>query len=941
MRIALVLLIMLTLCGQAASQVDTAFIYNENTPYGTLDLRLRKSSSNYFYLQEGETFSFRTEGGERTDTYLHMTAWDSNPYQQGQLREKFSTSDRFVMNYRLLLPENVKSDTKYPIVFFLHGLQESANCVDEECIHATRDYDPNENVPEAPLDADFPLYNNDYNLLHGGRNYLNARNRAGGKTVGDASLDSRAFPGFVLFPQSNNGWSPSEVESALKILRLVMKKYNIDPNRVYVNGLSKGGYGAFEAMKRAPWLFAAGALFSPISDASINVQNLGSSVQHIPLWIFQGGQDLAPLPKETEERIRRLRTSGMFIRYTLYPHLGHATWNEAMDEPDFFTWLLGYSNTKIHSFGGSEAICQSDSEGLTLTLPPGYAEYEWQLNEKTVKIGKENFLSTDQSGAYRARYKFSNTGLWNAWSKEISIGFTQPESASFIQHGTLHLPDLNGKNEAVVEAVGDYNHYRWYRYETLIDFAGDSDDTLKIATIPSGLGSGFFSVRVANYGGCYSDPSVEKKIFFNNKSPVNITAPGNVTAQSTTASEIELSWKDNSDDESGFEIWRRPITSGSSSPWVMPIITAADAEKFTDKGLKPATKYEYKIRAVSDLGRSEYSPGSALYAETPPDENPPAAPPNVTGELSDVNTIRVQWNSAVDNSSITGYRLFVNDQEISIARPDTIYYLRDLKTNADYTIQVAAIDAGNNMGKKSVPVTVSTAMTGLFYKHSTGAWNDLASIDFTKYEYEGRIPYFDLSPKRQEDFFNFRFDGFLLISKAGRYEFRVGSNDGSRLRLNDTLLVNNDGIHEMKTITSEPRSLSKGPQRITVDFFDHMESDSLVVEYNGPDTNNEWVPIGRDVLKSSSDAGAGKIDFSLYPNPASDGSTTVALRGASGDPFSVTIVDAMGRIVREYVINEIGRSSVVLSGLDVKSGFYIVTVRQNNALSSKRLILVR
>jgi hypothetical protein len=942
-RIALLLTVLTTVFSPAFSQVDTSYIYNTNTPYGTLDLRIRKSESNYYYLDEGKTFSFRTENGQRTNTFLHMTSWDTGPFQEGQLREKFSTSDRFVMNYRLLLPQGLRSDVKYPIVFFLHGLQESGNCVDEACIHSNRDYDPNENIPAAPEDPTFPLYNNDYNLLHGGRNYLNARNRAGTRLVGDPALDARGFPGFAVFPQSNNGWSAFEVENALRILRLIIKKYNIDPNRVYINGLSKGGYGSFEAIKRAPWMFAAAALFSPISDANIISLNLASTIQHIPLWIFQGGQDLAPLPKETEDRIRKFRNAGMFVRYTVYDHLGHATWNEALEEPDFFRWLLGYTNTRIHAFGGSEAICQSEgTEGLTLTLPPGYDQYEWQLNGSTIHTGIENFLIVKESGDYRARFRFSDSGQWTEWSDEIGIGFSTLEAATFTQHGTLHLPDLNGKNEAVLEAVGNFNHYYWYRYEDVVDFPGDSDDTLKTATIVSGLGSGYFSLKVAQFDGCESPPSPQRKIFFNGKSPVTIAMPGALKVESQTASTALVTWKDNAGDEQGYEIWRRLIGSGSTSSWYMTAITPSNVQSFTDTNLRPSSKYEYKIRAVSDYGRSEYFPTSgSVSVVTPPDNNPPSSPPNLMAELSFINTIRVQWNSAADDSSIEGYHLFVNGEEINTGSADTTYTLHGLQSNTSYTIQVAAVDAGKNLGAKSSPVNVSTEMTGLFYRHTTGAWQDLKSIDWNIVEYQGRVRDFDLSPKRQEDFFNFRYDGFLFIETSGDYQFRISSNDGSRVRVNDTLAVENDGIHNTRAATGPVRRLGNGPQRITVDFFDFMNADSLMVEYNGPDSGHEWRRIESHVLKSSLEAGTRGIDIVVYPNPSNIGMVNVTISGGNGDPFKILISDALGKKVNEYFVQEFGRATMSISDLDMQNGIYFITVNQGGKSSTKRLVIMR
>ncbi len=81
------------------AQVDTSFVYNTNTPYGTLDIRIAKSSTRYYYLQEDKTFRFReNSAGERTNTFRDMTSWDSSPYRNGNMREKNGSGDAFVMN---------------------------------------------------------------------------------------------------------------------------------------------------------------------------------------------------------------------------------------------------------------------------------------------------------------------------------------------------------------------------------------------------------------------------------------------------------------------------------------------------------------------------------------------------------------------------------------------------------------------------------------------------------------------------------------------------------------------------------------------------------------------------------------------------------------------------------------------------------------------------
>src|SRR5690606_12130539 len=145
------------------AQVDTSYIFNTSMPYGTLDLRIAKSPTRYYYLEEGKTFSFRESSpGVKTNTYLPMNGWNTSAYDQGHLRERNGSTDRFVMNYRLLKPEGYRADYDpgYPIIIMFHGAGESANCwIDTRCYWATASYNPVTNSPPAPTDANHRLLN--------------------------------------------------------------------------------------------------------------------------------------------------------------------------------------------------------------------------------------------------------------------------------------------------------------------------------------------------------------------------------------------------------------------------------------------------------------------------------------------------------------------------------------------------------------------------------------------------------------------------------------------------------------------------------------------------------------------------------------------------------------------------------------------------------------
>ncbi len=413
---------------QVSAQVKSTYLYNTSMPYGTLDLRTYISSTEYYYLQENKTFSYRESSpGVRTNTYVDMTStWDSSPYKQGNLRKKKGTSDKFVMNYRLLFPLNYNASYSpgYPMILFLHGAVERANCYYNTCYHAGWSYDPNVNSPPAPKTSTHKLLNNDHNLNQGGKTHLDARNLAGSKLPNDPTLAARAFPGFVLVPQMLNIWDSLNVQDAVRIVQLVAKKYNIDENRIYVHGLSIGGFATYQALKRAHWLFAAGLPMSSPHDANIIRQSQQSKIVPIPLWIFQGGNDTNPSPGYTGNIVNNLRNAGAIIRYSLYSGVGHTCWYKAFAEPDFFKWMLQKNNANITPAKGITVINTSTGQYPRLILSEGFFAYQWQKDGVTISGATGPIYIARAPGVYRARFsRVANptSTQWNRWSDPVTV----------------------------------------------------------------------------------------------------------------------------------------------------------------------------------------------------------------------------------------------------------------------------------------------------------------------------------------------------------------------------------------------------------------------------------------------------------------------------------------------------------------------------------------
>lgn len=138
----------------------------------------------------------------------------------------------------------------------------------------------------------------------------------------------------IVMPQCPEGtfWA-ARVESMVRFIEQLIKEYNIDEDRVYMTGLSMGGYGTwFTAMAR-PDLFAA---IAPVCGGGM-AWNAG--VLKMPIWTFHGKEDTVVSPAQTEEMVAKLRSLGADVTYTSLEGVGHDAWDYAYKE-ELFNWLL-------------------------------------------------------------------------------------------------------------------------------------------------------------------------------------------------------------------------------------------------------------------------------------------------------------------------------------------------------------------------------------------------------------------------------------------------------------------------------------------------------------------------------------------------------------------------------------------------------------------------
>jgi predicted peptidase len=129
-------------------------------------------------------------------------------------------------------------------------------------------------------------------------------------------------------------------DALLLLLDEVTRHYRIDESRVYLTGLSMGGYGAWHLGSECPDRFAAVVPVCGGFDALLGYPERVCKLQRTPVWAFHGVKDKVVPPSESRALARQLRRCGGNVRLTIYPDLGHDCWTRTYADPALYAWLL-------------------------------------------------------------------------------------------------------------------------------------------------------------------------------------------------------------------------------------------------------------------------------------------------------------------------------------------------------------------------------------------------------------------------------------------------------------------------------------------------------------------------------------------------------------------------------------------------------------------------
>lgn len=253
---------------------------------------------------------------------IWATGCDAHAVQTGQHAHAFEQGDSRI-NYLLFLPEDYgrNRSERWPLILFLHGSGERGSTVEE--LERLKVHGLPRIIAEQP---------------------------------GLSALTTRFI---VLSPQCPSWYWTSQFDALDALLDDIQATYAVDPKRIYLTGLSMGGFGSWQYALEHPRRFAA---IVPIAggyqyyvetvylgggQSEIDLAIDGSppenicDLKNVPAWVFHGEKDIGiPHEKTADVLVDALQACGGKVRYTLYPDAGHDAWTETYSDPALYTWLL-------------------------------------------------------------------------------------------------------------------------------------------------------------------------------------------------------------------------------------------------------------------------------------------------------------------------------------------------------------------------------------------------------------------------------------------------------------------------------------------------------------------------------------------------------------------------------------------------------------------------
>lgn len=220
----------------------------------------------------------------------------------------FESGEEGKLPYRLLRPKQCEPGARYPLVLFLHGAGERGDDNRRQLVHGANDFASDEAMQRYPC-------------------FFVAPQCPDGQQWVDTpwSADSHVLPPKAAPP----------LAMSLELLDELQRQLPIDARRLYVTGLSMGGFGVWDALARQPQRFAAAIPICGGGDTAT-----AQAIAGVAVWAFHGGSDSVVQPRRSRDMVQALQQAGGSPKYTEYPGTGHDAWSATYRNPDVMAWLF-------------------------------------------------------------------------------------------------------------------------------------------------------------------------------------------------------------------------------------------------------------------------------------------------------------------------------------------------------------------------------------------------------------------------------------------------------------------------------------------------------------------------------------------------------------------------------------------------------------------------
>jgi len=219
--------------------------------------------------------------------------------QEGQHAQTFEKEITKTLSckYLLFLPEGYgQQEKRWPLMLFLHGAGERGDDLNKVKVHG-----PPKIVEEQ-----------------------------------------KDIPFIVVSPQCpEDDWWTKKTEVLINLLDDIITRYDVDPDRVYLTGLSMGGYGSWALASEYPDRFAA---VVPICGGGNRIMSI--FLKDMPIWAFHGAKDSVVPVEESKDLVEAINARGGNAKLTIYPEANHDSWTETYNNPEVYDWLLEHRLTK-------------------------------------------------------------------------------------------------------------------------------------------------------------------------------------------------------------------------------------------------------------------------------------------------------------------------------------------------------------------------------------------------------------------------------------------------------------------------------------------------------------------------------------------------------------------------------------------------------------------